>query len=97
MKFSVVILENAKEDINEAFDWYQEQSDFAAAYFIERLEEAVTVTAANPLLYQKVYKDWRQVVLTPFPYVLLYRVVGDEIRVYKLWHTSRNPKKKFKL
>jgi len=43
-----------------------------------------------------VLKHFRQLPLSGFPYVLLYGVWRDEIIIYRVFHTSQHPKKKFK-
>lgn len=96
MTYKLVLLETASADITDAFEWYQMQSEFAAAYLVERLEEAFQRITETPLIYQKVHREFRQVVLTPFPYALIYSINKNEITVFKLWHTSRNPRKKYK-
>ncbi|HWB63329.1 MAG TPA: hypothetical protein VG603_07465 [Chitinophagales bacterium] len=67
MKYSLVILESAHADIADAFDWYNMQSEFAAAYLIEKLEEAFIRISETLFIYQKVHRSFRQVVLKPFP------------------------------
>ena len=96
MNYRLTVIETAREDISDAFEWYNMQSEFAAAYLIERLEEAFKHIAETPLIYQKVHREFRQIILKPFPYVLLYYVKKEEVVVFRLWHTSRNPQKKFK-
>ena len=96
MKYKLMLLEAARIDMADAFDWYNMQSEFAAGYLIERMDEALKHIIESPLIYQRAHLNFRQIVLKPFPYALIYSVKGDEITVFRLWHTSRNPKNKFK-
>jgi plasmid stabilization system protein ParE len=93
--YRLEISEQAEIDIKDAIDWYRMQSEFAAAYFIERLQEGLHILSTKPLIFQVVFSTFRQVVLNPFPYVVTYEVTEDTIYVYRVFHTSQNPKKKF--
>jgi toxin ParE1/3/4 len=96
MIYRLTILDPAHEDTLDAFDWYKMQSEFAAAYFLERIDEAFKIITETPLIYQIIYRNFRQVILNPFPYVIIYEATASEVIVYRVWHASRNPRKKFK-
>jgi plasmid stabilization system protein ParE len=96
MKYKLTILETAEHDMADAFDWYNMQSEFAAGYLVEKFDEAFKHIVESPLIYQKIHRNFRQIVLNPFPYVIIYLVKGDEVIIFRIWHTSRNPKNKFK-
>jgi hypothetical protein len=44
MKYKLILLETARQDIQDAFEWYNMQSAFAAGYLIERLDEAFNLS-----------------------------------------------------
>ena len=94
--YQLIISEQAEIDIQDAFDWYQMQSEFAAAFFIERLQEGLQVLSTRPFIFQTIYSTYRQVVLNPFPYVIIFEATENFVVVYRVFHTSQNPKKKFK-
>ncbi|HRG90512.1 MAG TPA: type II toxin-antitoxin system RelE/ParE family toxin [Chitinophagales bacterium] len=96
MSYNLLITPKAQYAIEDAVDWYFVRSGYASAYFIERIEEALSVIAKSPLQFPVIYKSIRQLVLSPFPYVLLYTFDGTTVKVLKIFHTSQNPKKKFK-
>lgn len=94
--YQLQLTKQTELDIQDAFDWYQMQSEFAAAYFVERLEEAIAIISNKPLIFQLVHLTFRQVGLNPFPYVIVYSVDNDTVNIYRVFHTSKNPNKKFK-
>jgi plasmid stabilization system protein ParE len=51
---------------------------------------------AIPESYQKIQKNFRQIIVRNFPYVVVFEILNNEVLVYAVFHTSRNPKKKFK-
>jgi len=47
----------------------------------------------SPDAYQVVYRQLRRAVLHQFPFAIFYRLIDDEIRVFAVYHSSRDPKK----
>jgi len=45
----------------------------------------------NPLLYPKVYEDFRRRLLRRFPYAIYFTIEKDRITVFGLFHCVRNP------
>ena len=86
------VLSEAFDDLQEAIEWY----DLHAGAVSDRLEHeffsAVSKIAALPLTYPPIYREFRRVLLKPFPYLLYYRPDGDEVVVTLLFHASRNPR-----
>jgi hypothetical protein len=80
MSLPLVFSHVFEPSVEEAFDWYRSQSEFVQ----------------NPRLFPVQKRQFRQVVLTPFPYVLVYKVRQHDVFIYKLFHTSRNPRQKLK-
>ena len=44
----------------------------------------------TPLIYAKVYLDFHRSLLRQFPFACYYRVEGDMVVVYGLFHSARN-------
>jgi hypothetical protein len=47
--------------------------------------------AANPLRFPVIYRDARKASRHGFPYVVIFRLIGEEARLLAFIHTSRNP------
>ncbi|MBI2966516.1 MAG: hypothetical protein HYY40_01715 [Bacteroidetes bacterium] len=45
---------------------------------------------------QTKYKNFREALLKRFPYLIVYEIVKDKTVIHSFFHTSRNPKKKYK-
>jgi toxin ParE1/3/4 len=80
----------------DAYDWYEEQKAGLGNLFLAELSRCYTKLEKNPLFYQKLKKNYRHLVLNKFPYVLIFEVIEDEIIIFAVFHTARNPKLKFK-
>lgn len=96
MNRKLVFSDSFELSVADAFDWYLERSEIAALHLLECVEDSLRIIEKRPTSFQIQKRNFRQVVLKPFPYVLVYRVRKEEIFIHKIFHTSRNPKKKLK-
>ena len=87
----LVLDEFARFDIDEASEWYEQISLSLRERFTRTLNSIFRIIQEYPLAFQIVHKDVHRVLLKDFPYMVLYRVFPDEIIVYGVIHTSRNP------
>ena len=88
--------DDATSDIAEAMAWYRSKKAGLDEQFLAAVLECEAVIARFPKGAPLVLKHFRQLPLSGFPYVLLYGVWRDEIIIYRVFHTSQHPKKKFK-
>ncbi|HMT73146.1 MAG TPA: type II toxin-antitoxin system RelE/ParE family toxin [Chitinophagaceae bacterium] len=94
--FSVIIKPRALEMIQQGFDWYEEQKPGLGDEFLQELESFFSRIKSNPQYFGKIRKNFRQAALKRFPYVIVFETFKTEIVVFAVFHTSRNPKFKFK-
>lgn len=80
----------------EAYDWYEEQQQGLGELFLKELQRCFDKIEDWPLLYAKIKKDFRQIVLQTFPYVIVFEIIERDVIVYAVFHTSRSPRKKFR-
>ena len=57
MNFRVKIEPEAKSEIIEAFNWYEEQSFGLGGEFLRAVKQPEAAIARNPYLYQIHYRD----------------------------------------
>jgi plasmid stabilization system protein ParE len=91
MSLPIRLLPEAKEEFDAATDWYEQQRTGLGNDFVARVREAMNRITANPQIGQGVYQDVRKVVVTRFPYVVLYKEDQGEVLVIAVFHTSRDP------
>lgn len=96
MTYHLIIKEEVEKETIEAFVWYECRQQGLGNDFLLQLEEHLNNIVNQPFLYQKIYKQFRQVFLKRFPFVIIYEIDANTIIVYSIFHTSRNPKKKFR-
>ena len=91
MSRDVVFLPEARDDISEAYSWYEEQSLGLGMDFLRCVEIATCTIARSPLMFPKVYKDYRRSLVRRFPYAVFYELSDEMIVVYSVFHCLRNP------
>lgn len=85
----------AIEMARDAYEWYNEQQVGLGDEFFEELKSCREKLESWPEVYAKIKKHYRQLVMHTFPYVIVFEISGNDVIVYSIFHTSRNPSKKF--
>jgi hypothetical protein len=96
MKYALVLKEEAAQETIEAFLWYEVRSLGLGESFLEELEECYNRVVQHPESFQKQYKDFRHAQLKRFPFVVIFEVEEYAVIVYKVFHTSRNPRLRYR-
>lgn len=92
----IVLEEQAKTDITEAILWHERQKEKLGTYLLDEIQKTISQISENPLLFKKVAKGYRQAIINKFPYVIIYEHFENEVFIYRIFHTSRNPRYKYK-
>jgi hypothetical protein len=86
----------ALKNISEAYLWYEEHQKGLGEDFLDEWESVANHLASYAETYQKSYKDFRQVLLKRFPFVVVYEIEKRKVIIYNMINTKRNIKKRFK-
>ena len=82
----------ALRQIDKAISYIKNRSPQGAAYVAERTEAILAVLLDHPNAGQATRRQGvRRVILTPYPYVIFYRVTAAEIVVMRFRHAARKP------
>ena len=82
---------DAVEEARAARLWYQERSAHAAHGFLAELSRAFTLIAQDPEAWQAYPGGDRRFGLHAYPFLVAYRVVGDQIQIVAVAHQRRRP------
>ena len=94
MSRTLIVRPEARLELAEASDWYDEQNKDLGDELLRAVEASIQKIVRNPFQYQKMYHGARRARLGKFPYGLIYTVTDDEIIVLSCVHGSRDPKRR---
>jgi plasmid stabilization system protein ParE len=72
-----------------AFRWYEARNSDAALAFELQLDRAVRAIEEAPERFPRIQGETRRALVIGFPFSMVFRVRGDEIRVLAIAHTRR--------
>ena len=86
MRYAIILEDKALREAREAYNFYEKRQEGLGDKFKKELDKSITRIQENPKLHRKIKQEIRQTLLYKFPYVIVYAV----------FHTNRNPQKKFR-
>ncbi len=96
MTYQLKISSYAKEQINNAADWFEKEKEGLGALFIKDLFKSMDDIHLNPFLFQKRYKSYRIKFLDKFSFGIHYKIEGKTIFVMAVFHTAQSDDNWFK-
>jgi len=98
LPYTVKLLEEADKEYTEAAAWYEEQSAGLGTKFINVIQNKLNLIAQYPERYPKRKGNFRETPVKTFPYTIVYTIYKKEqiITCQRIFHTSRNPKRKYR-
>ena len=92
MKRRLEIRPVARDEFDDASDWYLRENLVIRDEFIEKVGRDLSSIAARPLAFPIVFgSSIRQAVLQKFPYSIFFTVDDSLIVVLAIFHNSRDP------
>ena len=88
----------AQEELEESIKWYEKSLVGLGERFAEVIFDSTEAISRNPEAYPVIKAHRRHFVVDKFPFVIVYEILKEEnmINVLHIFHTSRNPKFKFR-
>ena len=92
MSLELIVKPQARLDILDSFDWYEEQREGLGARFLIKVEKGLDAIRDHPTGYQIIDKkvSARRNLLRPFPFMIVYTIEKDRIVVYAVVHAKRH-------
>ncbi len=88
----ILVRPEAEAEVQQAFDWYQEQSEGLGLEFLRAIEACLSGVTRNPFAYTVVkVPNVRRTLVRRFPYALFYLVDDDAIVVIAVFNVKRQP------
>ena len=92
MNYVLVFRPEVREELNEAYNWYQSQQTGLGDEFLDCVDNMLNRICQMPESYAVVYLNVRRTVVRHFPYAIYYRIVSSRVIVTAIFHSRRDPK-----
>jgi plasmid stabilization system protein ParE len=80
-----------RNDIQDSYDWYQNQSLGLGDLFLNELEAAFMAIKELPKAWPIFETNFRRYILDKFPYSVIYSPRESSIYILVIMHNSRKP------
>jgi len=94
--YRLIVKPRAINMAKDAYQWYEEKQPGLGELFLSELKNCYEKIETWPAAYTEVKTSYRQIVLKTYPYVVVFKIIKEDVVIYAVFHTSRNPRKKFK-
>jgi plasmid stabilization system protein ParE len=81
----------AEAELREAVHYYESEAPGLGRRFLSVVETVLAEILEHPFVGSPLRGDVRRRSAGRFPYQLLYRVAGDEVRILAIMHKRRRP------
>ncbi|MFL9830765.1 type II toxin-antitoxin system RelE/ParE family toxin [Flavobacterium sp. ST-87] len=95
-KLKEVLSIQAENELEDAFDFYNLVSTKIADEFLFQINNCIQSILSHPESYPIEFDSYRKAVVKKFPFVIIYTKIDTIIFISTIFHTSKNPKKKFR-
>jgi plasmid stabilization system protein ParE len=92
MNYVLVFRVEARNELDDAYSWYESQQLGIGDDFLEQVEETLTRICQMPEAYPAAYRDVRRSIVRRFPYTIYYRIVSSRVIITAVFHGRRDPK-----
>jgi plasmid stabilization system protein ParE len=81
----------ARQELETAFVWYEQQAPGLGWQFVGEVEAALATIQAQPSAFPVIHAHLRKFVLRRFPYVVIYQGDGNQIVVHAVFSYQTQP------
>lgn len=93
MAFQIIFQNEALIDVQEAYQWYEDQLPELGEDFLNELNEILEKLKQNPQYFGYAFDDFRDARLKRFPYLVVFTISGRFVYINSVKHTKRKPGK----
>ena len=87
-----VVSEDAKQDLIESEEYYNDQYFGLGFEFLSEAQTVMNRICESPETWQKIYKDVRRYYLDRFPFHIIFRIQEDYIEIIAVAHNKKRPR-----
>jgi hypothetical protein len=90
--YKIKVFPAALIDIQNATDWYNEQSYGLGARFQKQVVKQINKLNKTADSYTIRYNNTRCMMIKKFPFMVHFLIENETVMIFAILHTSRNPK-----
>lgn len=96
--YSSTLSSRAQKEIAESWEWYEERQQGLGDRFFGEVMSRIHQIEQNPKRYPNRNKTYKETIIETFPFLIIYKINKEkkQIQVLSVFHTARNPRKKYK-
>jgi toxin ParE1/3/4 len=81
----------AAKELTHSVKWYFEQSQSAAANFLNEIERCISKITESPEIFPQYFHGSQRAIVKTFPYSVIFRIKMDTIEIIAIAHAKRRP------
>jgi toxin ParE1/3/4 len=96
--FEIIFNPLAEKEFLESIAWYEEKLTNLGLEFKNEIKRVIEIIEQNPYTFQIKKYQIREAPVNIFPFLIIYKIYPDknEVKIFSVFHTSRNPIEKHK-
>ncbi len=87
----IKILQSAKQDLLEGYDFYERQKNGIGSYFLETLFADIESLKLFAGIHSIHFESYHRLLSKRFPFAIYYKVVDYEVRIYAVVDCRKKP------
>jgi plasmid stabilization system protein ParE len=91
MGANLVITPEAKDDLDDAYTWYELRGVGLGEVFLVEVDACIESIVRMPSRNALVRGNYRRALVSKFPYAVFYEIADENSTIYAALHTARNP------
>ena len=85
------ILESARRDLDEGYEFYESQERGVGDYFLTSVRADIEGLRISGGVHRQLYKDYHRLLCRVFPFAVFYTLKDNEVTVYAVVDCRRDP------
>lgn len=94
MSFQIIFQQEALDDVQDGYSWYEDQLPGLGEDFLNELNTILEKLIQNPQYYGYLFDEFRDVRLKRFPYLVVFKIVNRKVFINSVKHCKQRPKYK---
>jgi plasmid stabilization system protein ParE len=93
MAANLTIAPEARQDLDEAYAWYESRRIGLSEDFLGSVDACVQGICRMPTMYAVVHENYRRALVRRFPHAVFYEYAEDRVTIYCVFQTAQDPNK----